>query len=223
VRSSARKTEVILLFPLFTTPQDIHIRIQNKTEQYINMRLDNHCNTVSRTMKNKSRLAYATNGTQELQKTVVSQAMRRRRVFFDSADWILNGSQNEAALPIAHKEREHEAIAVKREKLQLQEVDMNREIKWNDEIKLADQESPVVQRAMHIAPMERKYFDSADWALGKDTVHTFHTYRNFPQPIPTHVVAQKRLHKSRKYFDSADWQLSGGVPQLYPKLNVLKN
>jgi len=188
------------------------------------MRLDKNTIATSRAMKN--RLAYVTSTsveTEGLQKTVVSQAMRRRsRKFFDSADWILNGLKNESALPIAHKEKDHEAASTKREKLPIQEVDIKGEIKWNEEIKV-DQESPVAQRAIHTGPIERKYFDSADWALGKDTVHTFHTYRNFPQPIPTHVVAQKRLHKSRKYFDSADWQLSGGVPQLYPKLNVLKN
>jgi len=69
---------------------------------------------------------------------------------------------------------------------------------------------------------ERKYFDSADWMLTGQS-STYHSYATFVQPKASSVVVKKKMAKSRQYFDSADWAMNNCIPQIQPKLTLLKS
>lgn len=81
--------------------------------------------------------------------------------------------------------------------------------------------SITARRAFH-KDIDKKHWDSADWAQGAEDFSLSPKY-HFPQPDPSQLTAKKHLQRGRKFFDSAEWVMSGmdAKCQLEPKKEVL--
>ncbi len=60
---------------------------------------------------------------------------------------------------------------------------------------------------------DKKYFDSAEWAVSKQVDSPLHPTMTADAKK---ILAKKKLNKSRKYFDSGDWvvEKNGYKPSL---------
>jgi len=143
-------------------------------------------------------------------KTVASFRLKRARKYFDSAEYFLNGNVSS------------QRIFPPETPVVVQSAAGN-----------SDEEMKKKYPNMKVRPQksERKFFDSADYVLSGEQPLPHQHYRT----PGTHtdecneakkLLAKKMMHKSKKYFDSADWASAGAgdyVPQLYPKLSLLKS
>jgi len=143
-------------------------------------------------------------------KTVASFRLKQSRKYFDSAEYFLNGNSSP------------QRIFPPETTVVVQSAAGNSD----DEMK-----KKYPNMKVRPAKSDRKFFDSADYALSGEQPLPHQHYRT-PGP-PTDecneakkLLAKKMMHKSKKYFDSADWASATAagdyVPQLYPKLDLLK-
>jgi len=136
---------------------------------------------------------------------------KKTKQYWDSADWMLELSKGNTAY--------NETLLVNKE------LPTSEEVEELAIVEVRDKENWEAKRAKfrmgHNNP-QRKFFDSADWML-TGQAETYQTYPMFAQPNAASVLTKKKMSKSRQYFDSADWAMNNCLPQIQPKLMVLKS